>query len=90
MSDNWMERAQSAETKLITMKESMGASIERVKEFKKNFGIREKQDGSLDINFDKFAENLGAEGCLELRKVIDDMYQIKGAAGVKPRMKVVS
>ena len=85
-----MERAQSAETKLITMKESMGAAIERVKEFKKNFGVREKTDGSLEIDFDKFALNLGVESCIELRKVIDDTYKLSGKAGEKPRMKIVS
>ncbi len=90
MSDNWIERAQSAETKLVAMKESMGAALERVKEFKKNFGIRERQDGSLEIDFDKFATNLGVESCIELRRVIDDIYKISGKSGEKPRMKIVS
>ncbi len=90
MSDQWMERAQSAEAKLVAMKESMGAAIERVKDFKKNFGIREKQDGSLEIDFDKFALNLGVESCIELRKVIDETYKLSGKAGEKPRMKIVS
>jgi len=90
MADQWMERAQTAEALLITQKESMGAAIERVKDFKKNFGIREKQDGSIEIDFDKFATNLGIESCLELRKVIDDTYQLSGKAGTKPRMKLVT
>ena len=90
MSDQWMERAQTAEALLITQKETLGAAIERVKDFKKNFGIREKQDGSIEIDFDKFAKNLGVDSCLELRKVIDDIYQLSGKAGEKPRMKIVS
>ena len=86
----WMERAQSAEAKLVTQKESLGTAIERVKEFKTNFGIREKQDGSIEIDFDKFARNLGIESCLELRKVIDEIYQVSGNSGEKPRVKLVA
>ena len=86
----WMERAQTAEAKLITQKEALGAAIERVKEFKTNFGIREKQGGAIEIDFDKFARNLGVESCLELRKVIDETYKISGKAGDKPRLKVAS
>ena len=87
---DWIERAQTAEALLVTQKESLGAAVERVKEFKTNFGIREKQDGSIEIDFDRFAKNLGAESCLELRKVIDDVYQVSGKAGTKPRMKLVT
>jgi len=87
---DWIERAQTAEALLLTQKESMGAAIERVKEFKKTAGIREKQDGSLEIDFDKFVTKLGAESCLELRKVIDDVYKVSGVAGAKPRMKLVT
>ena len=88
--DDWIQRAQSAEALLVTQKESMGAAVERVKEFKKVFGIRERQDGSLEIDFDKFATNLGVESCIELRKVIDDLYKLSGKAGDKPRMKLVT
>ena len=88
--DQWMDRAQAAEAKLATQKEALGAAIERVKEFKTNFGIREKQGGAIEINFDKFVRNLGVESCLELRKVIDDIYKLSGKAGEKPRMKIVS
>ncbi len=84
----WMERAQTAEALLITQKESLGAAIERVKVFKTNFGIREKQGGTIEIDFDKFARNLGVESCLELRKVIDEIHQVSGNAGEKPRVKV--
>jgi hypothetical protein len=90
MSDQWLERAQAAEALLKTQKESLGAAIERIKDFKKNFGIREKSDGSIEIDFDKFAQNLGVESCIELRRVIDDKYKISGKSGEKPRMKIVS
>ena len=91
MSDQeWIERAKTAEGLLVTQRESLGAALERVKEFKKNFGVRDKSDGSIEIDFDKFATNLGIESCLELRKVIDDIYKLSGKAGDKPRMKIVS
>ena len=70
----WIERAQSAESKLVTMKESLVAAVERVQVFKTNFGIREKDTGEIEIDFDKFVENLGKENCMELRKIIDEFY----------------
>ena len=85
---DWIERAQRAEALLVTQKESLGAAIDRVKDFKKNFGVREKQDGSIDIDFDKFAKNISLEASLELRKIIDAMYHISGNAGEKPRVKL--
>lgn len=86
--DNWLERAQTAEAQLVTLRESLGAAVERVKVFKTNFGIKEKSNGEIDIDFDKFAGNLGIESALELRKVIDETYQISGAAGEKPKIAV--
>lgn len=80
MSDMWMERAQSAEAQLITIKEATSAAIDRVKVFKTNFGIREKQDGSIEIDFDKFVKNIGLESSLELIKVIDETYEITSKA----------
>ncbi|KKL63677.1 hypothetical protein LCGC14_2172700, partial [marine sediment metagenome] len=70
----WVERAQTAEAQLVTQKESLGQAIERVKIFKTNFGIREKNNGEIDIDFDSFVENLGIENSLELRKIIDEKY----------------
>ena len=68
----WLERAQDAEAKLLTQKESLGAAIDRIKIFKTNFGIREKSNGEIEIDFDKFINNLGAESVLELKKIIDE------------------
>ena len=76
----WRERAQTAESQLITQKEALGSAIDRVKEFKTNFGIREKQDGVIEIDFDKFVKNIGLESSLELIKVIDETYQITANA----------
>lgn len=86
----WMERAQSAEAKLNTQKEAYASAIDRVKEFKTNFGIREKQGGVIDIDFEKFSQALGVESALELRKVIDETYQISGKAGKKPRLRLAT
>ena len=86
--DVWMERAQSAEARLVTLRESLGAAVERVKVFKTNVGIREKSNGDIEIDFDKFVGNLGIEAALELRKIIDELYQISGEAGDKPKIKL--
>lgn len=79
----WMERAQSAEAKLVTQKENLGAAIDRVREFKKNFGIREKPGGVIDIDYDKFVQNLGLDAALELRNVIDETFKKPGIKRVK-------
>ena len=71
----WISRAQSAEAKLGTMKQSMEAAIERVKVFKANFGIRERDNGEIVIDFDKFVERLGPESALELAKIIGEHYK---------------
>lgn len=85
----WIERAQSAESKIETMRQAHEAAANRIKEFKTNFGIRERHDGSIDIDFDKFAERLGPENALALRKIIDEKYAIRGAPGKKPKMRAV-
>lgn len=91
MSDElfWMERAQSAEAKLTTMKESHEKAVEKVREFKTNFGVKERSDGSIDIDFDKFTQALGIEPAFELRAIIDETYQISGDPGEKPHIKLV-
>lgn len=86
--DYWVERAQSAEARLLTLKESIEPTLERVKQFKTNFGIRESTDGTISIDFDKFVDRLGVEQCLQLRAIIDEKYKIRGEAGEKPRIRV--
>lgn len=85
-----MSRAQTAEAKLATLNDAMRPALEKVKDFKANFGVKEKDNGDLVIDFDKFAERLGIEGALELRSIIDEKYNISGKAGEKPHIKVVS
>jgi hypothetical protein len=72
--DIWMDRCQSAEAQLKTLREAQGAAIERIKEFKANFGIKERSNGEILIDFPKFVERMGQEGSAELRKIIDEKY----------------
>ena len=72
--DFWVERAQTAEAQLKTLREAQGAAIERIKDFKANFGIRERGNGEIVIDFPKFIERLGPENVAELRKIIDEKY----------------
>ncbi len=73
----WINRAQSAEAKLATLKESLEPALERVKKFKANFGIREKSDGSIDIDFEKMVDRLGPVASMELKSVIEDKFTIR-------------
>lgn len=70
----WLDRAQTAEAQLKTLREAQGKAIERIKDFKSNFGIRERGNGEIVIDFPKFVERLGPDGAAELRKVIDEKY----------------
>ena len=84
----WMERAQTAEAQLATCKDATGPTLERIKAFKANFGIREKSGGEIDIDYDKFVTNLGLEAAMELRGIIDEHYHVSGAAGEKPHIQI--
>lgn len=77
MSDEsaWINRAQSAEARISTMKSAYESAIERVKVFKANFGIREQDNGEINIDFDKFVERLGKEQALALKRIIDEKFQ---------------
>lgn len=85
---HWIDRAQSAEARLITLKEAYEPALERIKEFKKNFGVREASDGRLLVDYDRFADAIGPDGALELRAIIDQKFSIAGAPGTKPRIRV--
>lgn len=73
--DVWIERAQSAEAKLKTLQQAYAPAIERIQNFKTNFGLKERDNGEISIDYDKFVKNLGRESALELRKVIDGQYK---------------
>ena len=72
--DFWIERAQTAEAQLKTLREAQGKAIDRIKDFKANFGIRERDNGEIVIDFQKFTERLGIDSASELRKIIDEKY----------------
>lgn len=84
----WMERAQSAEAKLETLKQAIEPMKQRIQDFKANFGLQERSDGSITIDYDKFVTALGIESALELRSIIDEKYQISGKPGKKPRIRL--
>lgn len=86
----WIERAQTAEAQLASLKNSFEPALERVQMFKKNFGVRERSNGEIDIDFDILVDRIGPEGALELRAIIDEKYLISGAPGEKPRLRVVN
>ena len=77
MSDEsvWIERAQSAEARLSSLKQATEQAIERVKTFKANFGVKERANGEIDIDFAKLVQNLGRENAMELRRIIDERYK---------------
>ena len=76
--DFWVDRAQTAEAQLKTLREAQGAAIERIKAFKSNFGIKERGNGEIVIDFVKFVERLGPESTAELRKVMDEKFGLVG------------
>ena len=77
MSDEsvWIERAQSAEARLSSLKQATEQAIERIKIFKANFGVKERANGEIDIDFAKLVKNLGRENAMELRRIIDERYK---------------
>lgn len=83
-----LERAQSAEAKQATYAGQVARLKEKVRTVMAVFGAREKSDGSFDIDYAAFVQKLGAEGALEVRRVIDETYGISGAPGEKPRIKI--
>ena len=87
MSDenHWRERAESAETKFNTLKQSIELTKERIQNFKANFGIKERSNGEIVIDYQKFVGRLGFESALELHGIIEECYPTKK----KPRMKVL-
>jgi len=83
-----LNRAQTAEAQLATLKEAYQPALERVKAFKANFGVKERSNGNLDIDYDKFLNALGVAGFLELRKLGDEKFKVSGNAGEKPHLRV--
>ena len=90
MEDFWIKRAQDAEAQVATIEAIYKPALEKVKLFKLNFGVQERQDGTIDINFPKFVESLGIEQALVLREQIDEQYNVSGEPGKKPHLKLVA
>ena len=84
----WREQAQSCAAKLATLNQAYEPALERVKQFKANFGIRERDNGELVIDYQKFVERLGITGAMELRVVIDEKYNVTGKSGEKPHIGI--
>ena len=70
----WIERAQSAEAKISTLTQALESAVERIKVFKSNFGLKERDNGEIVIDFDKFADRLGRENALLLKAIIEKKY----------------
>ena len=70
----WISRAQSAEAKNSTLKQALESAVERIKVFKSNFGLKERDNGEIVIDFDKFADRLGRENALLLKAIIEKKY----------------
>lgn len=85
-----ISQLQAAQAKIETMKQAYEPAIEKIQAFKTAFGVKERSDGAIEIDYDKFVQNLGVEAALELRLVIDETYQISGGPGKKPRVKVAA
>lgn len=84
----WINEAQSWQAKYRALEESLKPAIERVKEFKTNFGVKEKSDGSIEIDWEKFVDRLGLENALVLRGEIDQRWAVSGNPGEKPKVRV--
>lgn len=90
MSDDsqWIERAQSAEATVSTLKEQIEPLKAKVRDARAALCAREIAGGGFEIDFDALVDKLGLENSMELRKAIDDRWKISGAAGEKPRIRV--
>ena len=89
--DFWRNRAESAEAKLNTLKEQIDPALERIRNFKRNYGFTESMaDGTIKIKYDKFVLAIGIDGALELRAIIDETYMISGEAGDKPKVRIAA
>lgn len=73
----WVDRAQSAEAINATLQESVAKIKEDSKSILETFSARKKSDGSFDIDFAKFIENIGEDSAMELKQIIDEMYSGK-------------
>ena len=78
------------EIKYRTLSQANRAVIDRIREFKSNVGARERSDGTIEIDYDKFLSHIGVEGWLELRRLGDEKFRVSGIVGEKPKVRVAS
>lgn len=86
----WINRAQSAETKLSTAQEQIERVKEKLRDIMETLCARERSDGTIDIDFDALVQKFSLEHALALRTAIDRHHGISGAAGEKPRIRVAA
>ena len=72
-----VERAQTAEAKLNTLQQTVDRIREDARTVLETFAARKQGDGSFNIDYEKFIENIGPEGAAELRQIIDEQYPAK-------------
>ncbi len=84
------EENKSLRAQLATAKAQYEPILERYTNFKMNMGLKEKSDGTLVIDYDKFVERLGPDGWLQLRQIGDEKHRVSGAGGEKPRIRVAA
>lgn len=84
----WIERAQSAEARLKTCQDNMDRVKEDARTVLDTLGAKKRSDGTFVIDYDKLVNNLGIEGALEIRSIIDATYKISGEPGQKPRVRL--
>lgn len=85
---HWIERAQSAEARLETIQGNNDQLKERFRGLCEALGARVKSDGSIDIDYAAFVSKLSVEGALEVRAIIDEVHNISGAPGDKPKIRM--
>lgn len=81
-------RMQSAEASNNTLRQEMERMRDRWRDFKSTLGIKERGDGSLDIDYDILVERIGLESWIELRQIGDARYGVRGAPGEKPTIRM--
>lgn len=86
--DHLRERAESAEARNSTLREQNDHLKEKVRQVQETLCARERGDGSFVIDYQAFIERLGVEQALVLRGYIDATYNVSGAPGEKPRVRL--
>ncbi len=68
--DHWIERAQTGEATLATVRQGAEHAKEELRLIKDTFGIR---GNSMEyrIDFDALVKSLGPDQCAELKSIID-------------------